>query len=199
MAGRPADALGENAERWQNQNGSGAEPLSARRVPQQAATRTASRSRSGRVAGSAARVRAARGAAIRARRGERQPARARGVALLLALPVMGAALDEAVSSQLGWAFLLMAVAAAAVAAASCSRSALWWLVPAPPLVVAAVTVTAELLLGPAAFQGGKGLTTGAVRWGVDAFPAMAAAEAAVLAVLLVRYARARLGGRAGSA
>ncbi|MEU1627653.1 DUF6542 domain-containing protein [Streptomyces sp. NPDC020096] len=199
MAGRPADALGENAERWQDQNGSGPEPLSAGRVPQQAVTRTAPRSRSGRVAGSAARVRAVRGAAARARSGERRTARARGVVLLLALPVMGATLDEAVGSQLGWAFLLMAVAAAGVGAATCSRPALWWLVPAPPLVVAAVTVTTGVLLGPAAFPGGKGLTTGVVRWGVDAFPAMAAAEAAVLAVLLVRYARARLGGRAGGA
>ncbi|MDF3291745.1 DUF6542 domain-containing protein [Streptomyces silvisoli] len=192
MAGRPADALGENAERWQDGNGPEAEPLSARWVPQQAVSRS-------RVGAVAARSRAARGAAARARRGEWHAAPARGVMLLLALPVMGAALDEALGARLGWAFLLTAVAAGGVGAASCPRSALWWLVPAPPLVVALVTVGAELLCGPAAFRGGKGLTTGAVRWGVDAFPAMAAAEAAVLAVLLVRYVRTRGAGRAGSA
>ncbi len=195
MAGRPADALGENAERWQDGDGPGAEPLSARRVPQQAV----SRSRGGRVGAVAARGRAARGAAARARRGERRAARARGVLLLLALPVMGAVLDEALGARLGWAFLLTAVAAGSVGAACCPRSALWWLVPAPPLVVASVTVGAELLCDPAAFHGGKALTTGAVRWGVDAFPAMAAAEAVVLAVLLVRYVRAWRTGRAESA
>ncbi|MCQ4040665.1 DUF6542 domain-containing protein [Streptantibioticus rubrisoli] len=194
MAGRPADALGENAERWQDGNGSGAEPLSAR-LPQQAA----SRMRAGRVGAAAARTRAVRGAAVRARKGERRASRARGVALLLTLPVMGAALDEALGARLGWAFLLAAVGAAGAGAVSCPRSALWWLVPAPPLVVALVTVGAEVLCGPAAFRGGKGLTTGAVRWGVDAFPAMAAAQTAVLAVLLVRYLRTRRGGRAGSA
>ncbi|MEU1628061.1 DUF6542 domain-containing protein [Streptomyces sp. NPDC020096] len=106
------------------------------------------------------------------------------------LPVAGAVVDELVGSALGWGLAISAVIAAAVAAASCSRAGTWWVVPAPPLVVAAVTVVAEELAGGAGSHG-KGLSTTAVHWAIDAFPAMAAAEVMVIAVLTVRVIRAR--------
>ncbi|WP_344185700.1 DUF6542 domain-containing protein [Streptantibioticus ferralitis] len=106
------------------------------------------------------------------------------------LPVAGAVVDELAGSALGWGLVITAVVAAGVAAANCSRAGAWWVIPAPPLVVAAVTVAAEELAGGARSHG-KGLSTTAAHWAIDAFPAMAAAEVMVIAVLAVRFVRAR--------
>ncbi len=114
----------------------------------------------------------------------------RGALPAWCLPVAGAAADELVDSALGWGLVVSAVLAAAVSAARCTRAGAWWVLPAPPLVVAAVTVAAEVASGGSG-RHGKGLSTAVVHWAVDAFPAMAAAELTVLAVLTVRAFRAR--------
>ncbi|MFF4408032.1 DUF6542 domain-containing protein [Streptomyces sp. NPDC001262] len=108
----------------------------------------------------------------------------------LVLPVAGAFADELVTSSLGWIFTLTAAAGAVLAAWTCSRAGAWWVAYAPPPVVLLVTVIAELTAGPKDSQA-KGATTGAVHWAIDAFPAMAAAEAALLLVLAVRWMRVR--------
>ncbi|WP_269857264.1 DUF6542 domain-containing protein [Streptomyces sp. RPT161] len=129
--------------------------------------------------------RAVRNPAVPARR-----AAPSGAGLAWCLPVAGAAADELATSAPGWGLTVGAVLAAAVSAARCSRAGAWWVVPAPPLVVAVVTVAAELVSGGTGHHG-KSLSTAAAHWAVDAFPAMAAAEATVLAVLTVRALRAR--------
>ncbi|MEV8476325.1 DUF6542 domain-containing protein [Streptomyces sp. NPDC051173] len=132
-----------------------------------------------------------RAAAARDRKGRRTRARARRTALsALALPVAGAVVDELVSSSLGWTFVATAVIGAAWAAMTCSKAGAWWVAYAPPLVVTLITVVAEQAVGKTGAHG-KGLTTGAVHWAVDAFPAMAAAEVALIAVLAVRWFRSR--------
>ncbi|MFJ8389987.1 hypothetical protein ACIQ9Q_36775 [Streptomyces sp. NPDC094438] len=56
--------------------------------------------------------------------------------------------------------------------------------PLPALVVAALAAAVHLLTGPSS-SGGKSMSTDLIRWAVAAFPAMAAAECTVLAVLAV--------------
>ncbi|MFE7121696.1 DUF6542 domain-containing protein [Streptomyces sp. NPDC057654] len=105
-----------------------------------------------------------------------------GVALVVP-PLLGAAADSVIGSGPGWALAVGAVLGGGWATVlAARRRALWWVVPLPPLVVAAVTVGAGLL----GESSGKTLTTDLVRWAVAGFPAMAAAECAVLAVLAVR-------------
>jgi uncharacterized membrane protein YeaQ/YmgE (transglycosylase-associated protein family) len=113
----------------------------------------------------------------------------------MALPVVGAALDELVGSGLGCAFAIAAVLGAVVGAAVCPPTGRVWVIAAPPLVVAVVTVIAGLVAGTPSPQKGKGLYTSAVRWAVDGFPAMAAAEVTVLVLLAVRVIRSERGGR----
>jgi hypothetical protein len=54
--------------------------------------------------------------------------------------------------------------------------------------VAVLTPCAEYLGHPSSYQG-KALATGALRWAVHAFPVMATAEIALLAMLAVRRMR----------
>ncbi|GAA2680547.1 DUF6542 domain-containing protein [Streptomyces lunalinharesii] len=123
----------------------------------------------------------------------RRAARAAVVALVVA--AAGALVDTALWGRPGWVFAVTAALAAALAARTCTRAGAWWLISAPPLVVAVVTVACEEAAGITTLQG-KGLATAAVRWAVDGFPAMAAAEAVLITVLLVRGVRAgRRGGR----
>jgi hypothetical protein len=132
----------------------------------------------------------------RARRDARATARRRRAALTaLALPVLGAALDELVSSSLGWLFILTAALGGALAAATCSRAGAWWVAYAPPPVVMLLTVAAEWAVG----KNSSHATTGAVHWTIDSFPAMAWAEATILVVLALRWFRARRGGPRKSA
>ncbi|QHC24815.1 DUF6542 domain-containing protein [Streptomyces sp. GS7] len=109
----------------------------------------------------------------------------------LALPVLGAVVDELIGGSLGTVFVLTALVGGALAAWRCSRAGAWWVAYAPPVVTMLITVAAEEWAGRTSGSGGKGLTTGALHWAIDAFPAMAAAEAAVLAVLAVRWFRLR--------
>ncbi|MCK7626123.1 hypothetical protein MUU72_23965 [Streptomyces sp. RS10V-4] len=123
----------------------------------------------------------------------RRAGRAALVALVVA--VAGAVAGTALGGRPGWAFAVTAALGAALAAKTCTRAGAWWLISAPPLVVAVATVACEQVAGTTTVQG-KGLATAAVRWAVDGFPAMAAAEAVLIAVLAVRRVRAgRYGGR----
>ncbi|MEV5507739.1 DUF6542 domain-containing protein [Streptomyces orinoci] len=127
-------------------------------------------------------------------RGRRAP-----LLIALALPVAGAVLDELTGSALGLIFAVTAALGGALAAAVCSRSGAWWVAYAPPPLIALITVISEQAVGRTGSHGqGKGLTTGAVHWAIDAFPAMAAAEAALLAVLALRWYRSRQGANKGA-
>ncbi len=119
------------------------------------------------------------------------------VLLALALPVAGALVDELLSSALGWTFTITAVLAAALAAMNCTREGTWLALSAPPLVVAAITIVTEQLANSSAAHGK--LTTSAVHWAVDAFPAMAAAEVTLIAVLAARLVRSRRNRRSSGA
>lgn len=114
------------------------------------------------------------------------------MAVALMLVVLGAVVDTVVGSGLGWSFAIASVLAAALAAAACPSGGRLWVIAAPPLVVAVVTVVTGLLAGTG--QGSKGLYTSAVRWAVEGFPAMAAAEVTVLLVLGVRVIRSKRAG-----
>ena len=106
-----------------------------------------------------------------------------------AVLVAGAAADELTGSGLGRLFALGAAAAAALAVRSCARPQLWWVLTAPPPAIAAVAVCAELLTGAFGRTGTPTPATAALHWAVDTFPAMVAAETAMLAVLVVRAIR----------
>ncbi|MCC3770758.1 DUF6542 domain-containing protein [Streptomyces sp. UNOC14_S4] len=107
--------------------------------------------------------------------------------IALALPVLGAILGEMSGSRPGWPFVVAGVLGGALAAATCSRAGAWWVAYAPPPVAMFITVAVESAAG----RTGSHVATGAVRWAVDAFPAMAWTEAAVVAVLASRWFRAR--------
>ncbi|MCZ0993086.1 hypothetical protein O1L44_08150 [Streptomyces noursei] len=124
--------------------------------------------------------------------GARAPS-ARAAVVALAVTAAGAAVDVALGGRPGWVFAVAAALGAALTGRTCTRAGAWWLISAPPLVVAVVTVACEQLAGTTTVQG-KGLATAAVRWAVDGFPAMAAAEAVLIVVLTVRGIRA---GRRG--
>ncbi|WEB43608.1 hypothetical protein MOV08_32920 [Streptomyces yunnanensis] len=118
------------------------------------------------------------------------------VALVLA--IAGALADMAIASRPGWVFAVTAALGAALAAKACTRAGAWWLISAPPLVVAMITAACEQVAGTTSVQG-KGLTTTAVRWAVDGFPAMAAAETVLTVVLVARLVGTRRqSGRNGS-
>ncbi|MDF3289696.1 DUF6542 domain-containing protein [Streptomyces silvisoli] len=119
------------------------------------------------------------------------------VLLALALPVAGALLDELLGSALGWTFTITAALAAALTAMNSTREGTWLVLSAPPLVLAAITIAAEQLASTSTSHGK--LTTSAVHWAVDAFPAMAAAEITVIAVLAARLVRARRNRRSSGA
>ncbi|MGW1071899.1 DUF6542 domain-containing protein [Streptomyces sp. NPDC002537] len=109
-----------------------------------------------------------------------------------ALLAVGAVLDEAFGSGLGWIFALAAAASAALAAVACTGAQTWWAFALPPLAIAVVAFTARLLLDSSAT--GADTTTAmatALHWAIDSFPAMAAAELSALAVLTLRTVRSR--------
>lgn len=121
-----------------------------------------------------------------------RPPRGRGptrpvMALALVVPPLaGACVDAALGSGSGWGLLVGGViGAAASAVLGARRGALSWVVPLPVLVIALLAAAVHLLTGPSG-SGGKSTSTDLIRWAVAAFPAMAAAECTVLAVLAVR-------------
>jgi hypothetical protein len=101
-------------------------------------------------------------------------------------PLAGACVDGALGSGPGWGLLAGGVVGAAASAVLGARQkALGWVAPLPALVVAALAAAVHLLTGSSS-SGGKSTSTDLIRWAVAAFPAMAAAECTVLAVLAVR-------------
>ncbi|RLU79702.1 hypothetical protein CTZ27_36330 [Streptomyces griseocarneus] len=101
--------------------------------------------------------------------------------------MLGAVLGETTGSGPGWPFVVSGVLGGALAAVTCSRAGAWWVAYTPPPAVMLITAAVESAVG----KTGSHVATGAVRWAVDAFPAMAWTEAAVIAVLAVRWFRAR--------
>ncbi|MFE4975033.1 DUF6542 domain-containing protein [Kitasatospora sp. NPDC056651] len=135
--------------------------------------------------GAARQARAPRPGAAR----RRQQARRRGaVAAALSavgLPLLGAVADELDGPGVGLLFAVGSVLGTAAAAALCGRTGRWWVVTAAPVVVLLTASGVEYLANPGKYQG-KNLGTGALRWVVGAFPVMAVAVAAALAVVVAR-------------
>ncbi|AEW98015.1 MULTISPECIES: DUF6542 domain-containing protein [Streptomycetaceae] len=129
--------------------------------------------------------RPARPSAPAARQGARTRT-ARTAPLVLALPPAGAVADLVLGHRIGWGLAGAMALAALLAAVAARRPATWVLLAAPPLVAAVLTAVAEVAGGATPLHTGVRLTTAAVRWGVDAFPAMALAEMVVAAVLVAR-------------
>ncbi|MEU5431068.1 DUF6542 domain-containing protein [Streptomyces olivoreticuli] len=164
MAGRRTETLGEEAGRRGARSRTA--PHASARVPDPRSARTTARN-------------------TRARTRDGRP-------LLLgagALLVVGAVVDEARGTGLGWVF---ALAAAASAVLACSRELTWWAFALPPWAIAVVGLTAQLLADSSAKGGNTATTmTTALHWAIDTFPAMAAAETSVLAVGIFRTVRSR--------
>ncbi|MGW2552901.1 hypothetical protein [Streptomyces sp. NPDC001635] len=104
--------------------------------------------------------------------------------------LLGAAVDGMLGDRPGWGLGLGAAVGALVWA---RRGTLGWVAPLPVLVVAVVTAGFGLVSG----VNGNTLTTQAALWAVSAFPAMAAAEVAVLAAVAARVMARTRGGRGG--
>ncbi|WP_438290023.1 DUF6542 domain-containing protein [Streptomyces sp. HUAS TT7] len=116
----------------------------------------------------------------------RGPTRAALALTLVVPPLTGACVDAGLGSGSGWGLLVGGVVGAAASAVlGARRKALSWVAPLPALVVAALAAAVRLATGPSG-AGGTSTSTDLVRWAVAVFPAMAAAECAVLAVLAVR-------------
>ncbi|MBD0746706.1 hypothetical protein BG418_34315 [Streptomyces sp. CBMA152] len=115
------------------------------------------------------------------------------VAAALVVPVLlGAGVDDVLGHRPGWGMAVGAVVGAVWAALGAARrEVLWWVAPLPALVVAAVTAGVAVISG----SSGKTMTTRLVWWAVSAFPAMAAAECAVVVVAVVCGVRSSRSGR----
>ncbi|MFD7534711.1 hypothetical protein [Streptomyces sp. NPDC059819] len=117
-----------------------------------------------------------------------------GLALVIP-PLAGAGGDMALGSGSGWGLLVGGVVGAVASTVlGVKRRALSWVAPLPALVVAALAAAVHLSTGPSS-AGGKSMSTDLIRWAVAAFPAIAAAESAVLAVLAVRGLQSLRGRR----
>lgn len=114
--------------------------------------------------------------------------------LPVALIATGAAVDAARGPGLGWLFAAAAATAAALAALTAPRGLTWWAAALPPLVIAAVAAAAQLLTDGSAPHTGATAVTAGVRWAMDTFPAIVAAEAAAVAVLTLRAVTGRSAG-----
>ncbi|PAU48958.1 hypothetical protein CK936_10440 [Streptomyces albireticuli] len=106
-----------------------------------------------------------------------------------ALLASGAAVDAARGPGLGWLFAAAAALAAALAALTAPRGRAWWAAALPPLVIAAVAAVTQLLTGASGPHTGTTAMTAGIRWAMDSFPAIAAAEAAAVLVLTLRAVR----------
>ncbi|MFC5722909.1 DUF6542 domain-containing protein [Streptomyces gamaensis] len=182
MGGRRTETLGEQA--W----GRGAQPRPATRASARVPGQRAGRRPSAETHRTPARRAAAR---------ERVPHSGARILTAAVLLVAGAVADESSGDGLGWIFALAAAAAALTAALACPRTRTWWAFAAPPLAIAVVAVAAQLLAGSSAHGRGSAMAVG-VHWAIDSFPAMAAAEVAVLVVVTLRAVAGR-GGRGGHA
>lgn len=105
------------------------------------------------------------------------------VVMVMLVPLLiGACCDAALGSGKGWGLLLgSVVAATASAVLGARRGALSWVAPLPALAIAGVTAAVQLVAGTSSSHS-KPASAEFIRWAVAAFPAMAAAECAALAV-----------------
>ncbi|MFE5583298.1 DUF6542 domain-containing protein [Kitasatospora sp. NPDC056531] len=108
----------------------------------------------------------------------------------VALPLVGAVIDELSGPGMGIAFDVCAVLGMGLAAALSTRRGWWWVVAASPLVVLGVTAVVEFAADSEKYQGSK-LATGSAKWVVNGFPVMAQAVAAALLVIVVRVVQDR--------
>lgn len=122
--------------------------------------------------------------------GRRPAGRSAGSVVGLALvapPLVGSCCDIALGSGPGWGLLVGGVVGAVASIVlGARRKVLWWVAPLPALIVAALAAAVYLLTRPSSSGGGKAASTDLIRWAVAAFPAMATAQCAVLAVLAAR-------------
>ncbi|WP_159395376.1 hypothetical protein [Streptomyces albireticuli] len=114
-----------------------------------------------------------------------------------ALIASGAAVDAARGPGLGRLFTAAAATAAALAALTAPRGRAWCAAALPPLVIAAVAAVAQLLTDASVPHTGATAMTAGVRWAMDTFPAIAAAETAAAVVLTLRAVRPGRSGRPG--
>lgn len=112
------------------------------------------------------------------------------VLLAVALPSIGAAIDEASGPGMGAVFALCTVLGTGAAAAVCTRNGWWWVLACSPVVILAVTAGAELLGDNEKYKG-NGLATGSAKWVVHGFPVMAQALVVAVLVITVRTIRSR--------
>ncbi|MFI9649981.1 DUF6542 domain-containing protein [Streptomyces sp. NPDC052040] len=109
-------------------------------------------------------------------------------AALVAAPVLGASVDVLSGSGANWGLMAGAVAGAVWAALlSARRDLLRWVAPLPTPAVAVAAVTLGMLANPS----GEVHAAQWVQWALAAFPAMVAAECAVLVVAVMRAVRSR--------
>jgi hypothetical protein len=109
-----------------------------------------------------------------------------GMLVLICVPLLGAVVS---GSGLGLLFTACAVLGAIGAAAVVARRAQWWVVTVTPAVVLLVALAARSLGGLGGSSSSAALATHMLAWTAHAFPVMAIATAAALAVVVVRAAR----------
>ncbi|MEY9968156.1 hypothetical protein ABIA33_006236 [Streptacidiphilus sp. MAP12-16] len=109
-----------------------------------------------------------------------------GMLVLICVPLLGAVVS---GSGLGLLFTACAALGAIGAAAVVARRAQWWVVTATPAVVLLVALAARSLGGLGGSSSSAALATHMLAWTAHAFPVMAIATGAALAVVVVRAAR----------
>ncbi|MER7578549.1 DUF6542 domain-containing protein [Kitasatospora sp. NPDC097691] len=139
-------------------------------------------------AGHAGAQRSARAQRTGAARRRQQARRRRGLVAgcaAVGLPVLGGVADELGGTGVGLLFAAGSVLGTGVAAALCTRPGRWWVVTAAPVVVLLAASAVEYAAHPDTYRG-RNLGTGTLRWVVEAFPVMAVAVGAALAVVVGR-------------
>ncbi|MEY9836633.1 DUF6542 domain-containing protein [Streptacidiphilus sp. EB103A] len=111
-----------------------------------------------------------------------------GMLVLILVPLLGAVVT---GSGLGLLFTVSAVLAAAASASLVARRALWWIVTATPAVVLLVALVAREAGASAGSTTTAKLATNLLGWTAHAFPVMAIATGASIAVTVVRAVRDR--------
>ena len=111
-----------------------------------------------------------------------------GMLVLILVPLLGAVVS---GSGLGPVFTVSAVLAAVASASLVARRALWWIVTATPAVVLLVALVAREAGASAGSTTTAKLATNLLGWTAHAFPVMAIATGAAVAVTVVRAVRDR--------
>ncbi|MFC1405649.1 MULTISPECIES: DUF6542 domain-containing protein [Streptacidiphilus] len=111
-----------------------------------------------------------------------------GFLVLILVPLLGSVVT---GSGLGLLFTISAVLASVASALLVARRALWWIVTATPVVVLLVALAARAVGAPAGSTTTAKLATDLLGWTAHAFPVMAIATGAAVAVTVVRAVRDR--------